>query len=138
MRNQNINHSRVKNEVLLKVGGHIDFMVWNNETGTARAMDNPKRIIKFGKIGSPDILGVMGPFGLFVGIEIKTGSGRQRESQIIFEQSCKKRNGIYIVGRHAEDALDSLLALRVKFCERWGLEHLVNYSTMEIFGHEQG
>ena len=124
--------AEIKNAILLAMGSRNDILCWNNATGTARALQHPHQVISYGKKGSSDILGEVGPFGLFFGIEVKTLRGSQRDTQKIFEKAVKKRGGIYIIGRDPDEALHDLLTARVKFCEKWGLEHLVNYETLEV------
>lgn len=124
--------AEIKNSILLKIGSRPDVVCWNNATGTARALQPPHHVLKYGKIGSPDIIGILGPFGFFFGIEVKTLKGKQRDSQKIFEKSAKKRNGIYIIGRDPDEALRDLLTERANILESIGLSHIINYDTLEV------
>lgn len=126
--------AEIKASILLRVGGRKDVVCWNNATGTARAMTPPHQVIQYGKKGSSDILGTLGPWGLFFGIEVKTLRGIQRETQTIFEASVKKRGGIYIIGRDPDQAERDLLINRVLFAEKWGLEQFINYDNWEVIG----
>ncbi|MES3016186.1 MAG: hypothetical protein V4721_00340 [Bacteroidota bacterium] len=126
----------ISNAILLKVGGRRDVLAWKNMTGTARALTAPYQVIQYGKKGSSDILGVIGPWGLFFGIEVKTLAGQQRDTQKTFEESVKRRGGIYIIGRYDETALKDLLMARAIFAEKMGLGHLINYENLEIEGYE--
>lgn len=128
--------AEISASILLRIGGRKDVVCWKNMTGTARALTPPYQVIQYGKKGSSDILGVLAPFGLFFGIEVKTLKGQQREIQTIFESAIKKKGGIYIIGRDPDQAEKDLLRARVQFCEKWGLEHLINYETLEVVGYE--
>ncbi len=48
--------------------------------------------------GVPDIIGITRD-GRFLGIEVKSKSGRQSDHQKEFEKKCKDNNGIYILAR---------------------------------------
>jgi|GEM_PF-4071532 len=122
----------IEKKILLKVGGHKDIVCWSNDVGTARALTPPHQHIRYGKKGSGDIVGIMSPFGNHFDIEVKTSKGVQRETQIIYQKATVAKGNFYIIGRDPEEALHDLLLLRIKFCEIWGLEHLVNYKTLEI------
>lgn len=97
----NAAHDRLRDEAILKVGGSPYARVWSNETGLVRAFDNPQRIFFTGLIGSPDILGVLCT-GIFLGIEIKTGKGKLRQSQLNFRKMLLKFGGVFIEGRTVE------------------------------------
>lgn len=100
---------RAKHDLLVKkilVALHAARLgrFWPQETGAAYR-DN--KLIHYGVLGGGDISGiVMG--GRRVEIEVKTGKGFQRESQVAFEQMIRAHGGIYILARSVEDALQQL------------------------------
>lgn len=94
-------HSELVNACLLELSGR-GVMCWKNQTGVARAMDNPQRIIKFGLKGSADILGVM-PGGRAIAVECKTGTGRQHGKQPQFQKAFETRGGLYVLARSIDD-----------------------------------
>jgi hypothetical protein len=100
-------HQLLVNQILCALSKFPHIRVWGNNTGTAMSFDS-ERIIKFGLEGSADILGIKGPNGQLICIEIKTGLGRQSESQKRFEKVITERGGIYIVARSVDDALKIL------------------------------
>lgn len=124
--------AEISASILLRVGGRKDCYARKNITGVARALTAPYQIVKYGRVGSPDIEGVMWPWGLYFGIEVKTLKGTQREAQSIFERAIKKKGGIYIVGRNPDDAEFDLLVARLRFAEKWGLERFINYDNLEV------
>lgn len=65
-----------------------------------------KRTIRFGCPGSPDILGCLD--GRWIGLEVKTATGRQRETQIAFQAAIERAGGLYAVVRSPEDAVAAL------------------------------
>lgn len=101
--------NQVQAEILLQVGSLPFVRLWRNNTGKARAMDNPNRIIQFGLPGSPDLLGFFDD-GRFLGIEVKRPGGRQSKEQKAFETVLQRFNGIYILADNVADALDQVHA----------------------------
>ena len=87
MRNAETN---IQNRIMLELSA-AGWMVWRNNTGSFRTMNDPNRIIKVGQVGSPDILAVRPTvitadmvgqtIGVCVGIEVKTATGKQRPEQ---------------------------------------------------------
>lgn len=101
--------SQIKSAILLASGRRPDLMLWNNPTGLARAIQPPHQPIRYGLVGSPDIIGVAAYtikpedvgrlVGLAFGIECKTAIGKQSEQQERFAAAWVKHGGIYRVGR---------------------------------------
>lgn len=94
-------HDRLRNQIILVVGGSPYARVWPNETGLVRSYDNAERIFFTGIPGASDILGILCN-GIFLAIEVKTGKGKLRQSQINFRAMVEKFGGIFIVGRSTE------------------------------------
>lgn len=63
-------------------------------------------VLAAGIEGGPDIQGSL--HGLWIGIEMKSATGRQRESQAKFQRAIEKAGGIYIIARSAEEAIEKL------------------------------
>lgn len=73
---------------------------WKRNTGRARMMKKPEKIISYGFKGSADIEGLLNDgHGKHVEIEIKIGKDDQRPRQINFEAMIKQYNGVYILVR---------------------------------------
>ncbi len=69
---------------------------WRNNTG-ARGR------VKYGKLGSPDIIGIM-PNGRFIGVELKKPKGRGlSDNQERFHKDALRNNAVIIVVRSAEE-----------------------------------
>jgi len=100
-------HQILVNQILCALSKFPHIRVWSNNTGSAMSFDS-ERIIKFGLEGSADILGVKGPTGQLICVEVKTGKGAQSEAQKRFEKAITSRGGIYIVARSVDDALKIL------------------------------
>lgn len=113
--------SEILQPTLLRIGSHPQVRCWRQNTGKARAMDDPRRIISFGVAGGGDISGIVAPFGTRLEIETKTATGKQRESQRNFERMIRSQGGIYILGRSAEEIEDELeRVLDARCCPKCG------------------
>lgn len=66
-----------------------------------------ERVIDAGR-DKPDIIGTVAPNGRCVGIEVKTGKGKQTDGQIKWQIAFEKRGGFYAVVRSIEDAVNAI------------------------------
>ena len=80
---------------------------WANHTGVARSMDG-KRIIRYGLVGSADVLGISN--GRFIAAEIKIGKDKQRAEQIAFQKMIETNGGLYFLIR-SEDDIKKMVAM---------------------------
>lgn len=112
--NHSAAHSILVNEILLLIGRRYPKLcrAWKSAAGVARSMDG-ERVIRFGLEGGADISGIFCD-GVRLEIEVKTGSGKQRDSQIAFEQMIKNFRGRYLVARSLDDVIAFLDAVTVE------------------------
>jgi hypothetical protein len=77
---------------------------WRNNTGALRAQtpEGRGRFVRFGLLGSSDILGVL-PGGRMLAVECKSSVGRCSESQNLFLASIHEAGGVAIVARSMEE-----------------------------------
>lgn len=87
-------HGDLVNTLLLAVSPL--GLAWSNPTGALRA-DN--RFIRYGLVGSSDIILVLAPLGRMIGIEAKVGDDAWRKRQRDFATSLTMAGGIYILAR---------------------------------------
>ena len=97
----------IKQQTLALLGTRTDLRIWNNPTGVGLSPSG--HVIRFGLPGSPDLIGLMHD-GTFLGIEVKSATGRQRPAQKNFQRMIESMNGVYLLVRSAEDALSQLQA----------------------------
>lgn len=95
-------------ELLIECQGYLNF--WNNATGKAQYenKDGSTRWVKYGQEGSADTFAIASPNGRFIGIELKSAKGEQREKQIKWQKMVERRGGLYILAT-GENALKSVL-----------------------------
>lgn len=96
----------IQAEILLAIGRMPGAIFWRNNTGSLPSRTG--RVVKFGLVGSPDIIGCHR--GRFVGIEVKSSTGKQREAQINFQRAFERSGGLYILARAVDDVLAALEA----------------------------
>ena len=80
-------------------------MFWRNNSGAIK-LEN--RFIRFGAVGSSDILGILND-GRFLAIEVKSAKGKLTESQKNFLANVNDAGGLGIVARSIEDVTRGLM-----------------------------
>ena len=109
MRNAETN---IQNRIMLELSAQ-GAMVWRNQTGKFRSMNDPNRIVSVGQIGSADILACVPTLitlemvgktvGLCVAVEVKTETGKQRPDQKSWQDAFEKHGGRDILARSVHD-----------------------------------
>jgi len=95
-----IEHENLVKLALVSLSQLPKTRAWANNTGTARSLTG-NRIIKYGLVGSSDILCISD--GLFVCVEIKIGKDYQKPNQIKFQRMIEECGGMYFIIRNKED-----------------------------------
>ena len=101
-------HSRLKEKILLDLGGRANVLVENSPNGKWRSLYG-NRVVTIGYPGAPDIRGMVSfsDSGLILAIslavEVKTGSGRLRKNQRRWRDRFISLGGLYILARRVED-----------------------------------
>lgn len=70
---------------------------------TGRVWNMPK----YSMNGIPDII-VIGEIGQFIGLEIKSKTGKQSEAQKLFQQKCEKQGAEYFLVRSLKEVQEIL------------------------------
>lgn len=97
---QSIPESQVVNACMRWLWHHGCF-VWRNNTGGFK-VPNSKRVVRYGKPGSADIIGVT-KSGKFIAVECKSKKGILSPHQIAFKTDIVLHKGIYILARSIDD-----------------------------------
>lgn len=96
-----VKESEVQRAILDYLGyGHV-FHYRNNSGAMMSTYKGKERFMRFGALGSPDIIAVVG--GRYIGIEVKGTGGRQNENQKEFQRQLEKAGGMYILASSVED-----------------------------------
>ena len=85
---------------------------WRNNSGVSRPerRDGSRGFVRFGHVGSADILGVM-PGGKFLAVECKAPRGNLSRHQIEFLDRVRQEGGVAIVARSVDDLIEQLQEL---------------------------
>lgn len=107
MKNLKTRKELSESSVQKQITGTLEKMgafFWRNNTGCILSFYKGKRrFIKYGKVGSPDIIAVIN--GRFVGIEVKGPKGVQSPEQKEFQKQLERAGGKYILASSWEDFL---------------------------------
>lgn len=103
----------IQNSALLEVGGRHDVMVWRQQSGVFRKIDDPTKMVRVGVPGLSDAMMVVAvtidpsmvgrTIGVAVAAEFKTAKGRQSPAQANWQTAFTKRGGIYRIIRSAAE-----------------------------------
>lgn len=122
-------HQVFLKKVMLHVQSEFpESRMWEIATGQAYALFSVKSAIKvaiqtrnvaqamkilirvvYGKKGHPDITGLL--YGIWIGIEIKTGSAVQSQDQKFFEEMINAAGGVYITVSNSSEIAPQLTRL---------------------------
>lgn len=92
----------IQDQIRLALGRNPDLVLFRNNIGVG---DVRGCKVRFG-VGGPGGADIIGCYrGRFVGVEIKTATGRQSPEQILFQNLIRAKGGIYVVLRSVEEAL---------------------------------
>lgn len=96
----------IQKQIQLALGQRRDVCLFRQNTGVAKDQ-RTGQVVKFGQPGQPDLMGILTVRGLgfWLGIEVKTPTGRQTPVQIAYQHMVEARGGIYILARSAEAAV---------------------------------
>lgn len=104
-----MSEAAVQSAIRLALGQRDDVMLFRINVGKFRPLHGDQnRVIQSAPNGMPDLLGVVGPNGRALAIEVKSAKGRQREEQKAFQSAWEKRGGLYILARSVDDVLERL------------------------------
>lgn len=83
----------------------IGIQAWRNNTGALK--DNKGRLVRYGKKGSADIIGIL-PDGRFLSVECKRPGGKIRPEQIGFRDMIKHNHGVACIVHSCDELMQEL------------------------------
>jgi hypothetical protein len=119
--------SQIQAEIRKAVGALPDVRLWRQNTGQFPVVDVRALLALLGRgevkkaialvksarpvvagmaVGSADLIGIVGPHGRFLSIEVKTAKGRVSEAQEDWARIVRSRGGVAGIARSVEDALE--------------------------------
>ena len=99
------------------------IFAWRNNSGAL--WDKNNRLVRFGKKGSADILGIL-PDGIFLAVECKGGHNKPTDDQKMFLENIEKNGGCVILARSVEDlekGLQQFYSLQSSSMAEQGIPH---------------
>lgn len=82
-----------------------DLLHWRQNAGILFV---GKRMVRLGEAGLPDIIVIVPPNGRFLGLEVKSATGRLRPAQAAFYDRLKASGGMYTVVRTLDQAKEAV------------------------------
>jgi len=92
--------TKIVGEILSILRAH-HILAFRHNTGVARIGG---RWVRFGSVGSPDIIGVL-PGGRFLGVEVKTATGKESDRQREFRERIESSGGVALVVHNTGEML---------------------------------
>lgn len=110
------NETTIQNEIMAALSSD-GCLVWRQHVGRFRKMYSDG-VVNVGVPGMADIGAIVpviitadmvgSTIGVYVGIEVKTATGKQRDGQKLWELAIKKRGARYLIARSVDQARDGL------------------------------
>ena len=95
-----IKETKLMQNIRETVSKQYDISLWRNNTGV-----DTEKGVRYGLgQGGADLVGVLGPNGRFIALEVKTYNWRVSHAQACWLESVRKRGGIAAVVRSVEEA----------------------------------
>ena len=94
----------IQSEILIYVTSLPCSFGFRMNTGVSTHGD---RFTRYGLPGQPDIFLIYRE--RFIGVEVKSKTGRQSDKQKQWQRNCERGGGIYILARSVDDVRDRLM-----------------------------
>ncbi len=91
---------------ILEAFKKLGIFCWRNNTGMVKTRHGS--FVHYGKVGSGDIIGLVGPAGKFLSVEVKAPKGIASPEQIEFRETIRNAGGIAIVAESLNSAITQL------------------------------
>ena len=106
-------HTRLVSEIRAALGMEPDLALWPLRQARAVPLRGGAHPQFYGLVkGASDLLGILKPNGLLVGLEAKTGKARRSPDQVSWSELVQMYGGFYAVVRSVGEALRALDLIR--------------------------
>jgi Holliday junction resolvase len=75
--------------------------IFHYRNNSGAMMSDGGHFVRFGAVGSPDIVVV--DDGIYIGVEVKGTNGKQSENQIAFQEELERAGGVYILAHSLDE-----------------------------------
>ncbi len=105
-----MSETRIVADILLMIGREFPQSVraWRNNSGML--YDRHGRPVRFGLVGSADIIGLIGGSGRFLAIEVKVPGRRRTTVQESFSSMVTSLGGVSILATSVDEARAGILS----------------------------
>lgn len=110
--------SNAHTDLVKSIVNYIDILqatgwpIYGFKSATASVPIGDDRWMKVGKKGNADVTLCL--LGQYIGIEAKTGTGRQSDDQKLAQEDIEKAGGIYLVVRTIDEGERALKSIRAR------------------------
>lgn len=95
--------SEILRAIRLELGSDADLTLWRENVGALP--DVTGRLVRYGMApGAADLVGLLGPAGRFLALEVKVPGMRPRAEQLEWGAIVQRRGGVYAVVHSVEEA----------------------------------
>ena len=98
---RNKEHQELVDNLLFAFGAVKNIRIWVRSVGYDSRLH-----IKYGENGECDLDGIIGPWGIRFGIEVKTGDAVLSPDQVKWKNNLKRQGMIHIEARSVEQAIN--------------------------------
>jgi hypothetical protein len=98
--------SDIQREIMDRLKRKPGIYAWRNNSGATKTKRG--QFLRYGHVGSGDIIGVASPGGRFFSIEVKTAKGVLSKEQTDFIWAMKTLGAIAFVAHSADEAIEEL------------------------------
>jgi hypothetical protein len=104
---ERLTEAQILHAIRLDLGREPDLVLWRLGNGVVRMPDG--RTIRLGLVpGASDLIGIVGPSGRWLALEVKTATGRLSQEQARFIALVRRHGGVAEVVRSVEEARAAL------------------------------
>ena len=104
----------IQNDIIRHLSARADLRLFRQQVGVAVPISQccpqcRRYAIRFGVPGMADLIGIQGPQGRYIAVEVKSPTGRQSEEQKTFQTVVTSLGGLYVVARGIDDVQPLLI-----------------------------
>jgi hypothetical protein len=95
------NHTALCNRVLVRLTRNPNIRLWNYKAFIGNPIYDKNKIVRVGGHGISDLLGIVGPLGRLLALEIKIGKDDLKVDQVSFRNMIISLGGFHAVVRES-------------------------------------
>lgn len=108
--------AEVQAAILRALGQRRDLKIFRRNVTVSR--DLTGRVIRSGIPGEADLEVLLAPLGSYLGLEVKSATGRQSPEQQVWQRTVEALGGAYAVVRSVEEAEKAVQSAQAEIARR--------------------